>query len=163
MKKIVIVVLIVVGIIALSSSNSEMIRIRVLANSNDDYDQKVKGEIVDIVKREFGTIMSGTTNINDARNKISDNLDRISNKIDDYLSVNNVKYNFKINFGLNYFPPKQLNGKAYEEGYYESVLVTLGEGKGDNWWCVLFPSICLTEENAQYESFIKNIFDKIFY
>ena len=80
-----------------------------------------------------------------------------------FLQEININYGFKINFGLNYFPPKELNGKKYDEGYYESVLITLGEGSGDNWWCILFPSICLTEENANYESLIKNIFEKIFY
>ncbi len=52
---------------------------------------------------------------------------------------------YNVNFGFNYFPDKEFNGVVYDEGYYESVLVTLGKGEGDNWWCVLFPPLCLLE------------------
>ena len=107
--------------------------------------------------------MQNIENIDKARVKIENSLPELSSKIYNFLQEKNINYGFKINFGLNYFPPKELNGKKYDEGYYESVLITLGEGSGDNWWCILFPSICLTEENANYESLIKNIFEKIFY
>ena len=161
MKKIIIVIIIIVALLFIN--NDDMIRIRVLANSNSEYDQNIKNEVVNILTEEFKEIMKDTSNINIARTKINENLDKISLKINDYLISNNVKYDYNINFGLNYFPPKEFKGKNYEEGYYESVLVTLGDGAGDNWWCILFPSICLTEENAEYDSIIKNIFEKIFY
>lgn len=161
MKKIIIVIIIIVALLFIN--NDDMIRIRVLANSNSEYDQNIKNEVVNILTEEFKEIMKDTSNINIARTKINENLDKISLKINDYLISNNVKYDYDINFGLNYFPPKEFKGKNYGEGYYESVLVTLGDGAGDNWWCILFPSICLTEENAEYNSIIKNIFEKIFY
>lgn len=161
MKKIIIVIIIIVALLFIN--NDDMIRIRVLANSNSEYDQNIKNEVVNILTEEFKEIMKDTSNINIARTKINENLDKISLKINDYLISNNVKYDYDINFGLNYFPPKKFKGKNYKEGYYESVLVTLGDGAGDNWWCILFPSICLTEENAEYNSIIKNIFEKIFY
>ena len=54
-------------------------------------------------------------------------------------------------------------GIEYDEGYYESLLITLGEGKGDNWWCVLFPPLCLIEAEesteVEYKSFIKEIIE----
>lgn len=76
------------------------------------------------------------------------------------------KYNldYKINFGENYFPEKEFNGVTYEEGYYESVLVTLGKGEGDNWWCVLFPPLCLLEaeesDEVEYKFFVQELIDK---
>lgn len=160
MKKVIVVIMLILTIIFLSK-NDEMIRIRVLANSNSEYDQKVKSEVVDIVKDEFKEILKDTRNINDARNKINANLDRISSKVDTFLTKSEIKYDSKVNFGLNYFPTKEYNKKRYEEGYYESVLITLGKGEGDNWWCILFPTVCLNDGNVKYESFLKNIFEKI--
>lgn len=161
MKKIIIILIVVLFLFSISK-NDDMLRIRVLANSNSDYDQKIKSDVVDIVKHEFNTILKGITNIEEARTKINDNLDNISNKIDNYLEENKINYNSTINFGLNYFPTKEYNGKKYSEGYYESVLVKLGSGEGENWWCILFPSVCLTDKDSKYESLIKNIFEKLF-
>ena len=75
---------------------------------------------------------------------------------------------YKVNFGYNYFPQKKYKGVVYEEGMYESLVITIGEGKGDNWWCVLFPPLCMMESNdenieeVEYKSFIKEIIDKYF-
>ena len=161
MKKIIIAI-ILCFVLAGLSKNNETLRIRVLANSNSEYDQKVKSKVVEIVKKEFKDILGNANNIDEAREKINANLDQISNKVDTFLNNNKISYGSKVNFGLNYFPNKKYNGKSYSEGYYESVLITLGKGEGDNWWCILFPSVCLTEDNVKYESFLKNIFDKLF-
>ena len=56
-------------------------------------------------------------------------------------------------------------GIYYEEGEYESLVITLGEGIGNNFWCVLFPPLCLIDENeeeVEYTSFIKELIDKYF-
>ena len=69
-----------------------------------------------------------------------------------------------FNLGLNYFPEKEFKGITYDEGYYESLVITIGEGKGDNWWCVLFPPLCMLEAeestDVEYKSFVKEIVDK---
>ena len=160
MKKVILVFLLIILTMFISSKN-DMIRIRVLANSNSEYDQKVKMQIVDIVKKEFKSILKDTNDIDDARDKINANLNELSNKVDSFLADNNIEYKSKINFGLNYFPAKEYKGKIFEDGYYESVLVTLGQGSGDNWWCILFPTVCLNDSNVKYESLIKKIYTKI--
>ena len=65
---------------------------------------------------------------------------------------------------MNYFPKKELNNEVYEEGMYESLVITLDEGKGDNFWCILFPPLCMIEENEDYEykSFFKELIVSIF-
>jgi len=160
MKKITFIILIVF-LVVLFNQNDETIRFRVLANSNSNYDQQVKKEVVSIVKDEFASILKDTDNISEARKRIQENLGTIATKVDSFLIENKIAYKSNINFGLNYFPVKELNGNRYDEGYYESVLITLGNGEGDNFWCILFPSVCLTDNNTKYESFIKNIFNKI--
>ena len=61
--------------------------------------------------------------------------------------INSKTKDYKINYGINYFPKKIYKGVIYPEGEYESLVITLGSGLGDNWWCVLYPPLCLIEDN----------------
>ena len=88
-----------------------------------------------------------------------DNQEIIKETIDKY----NIQYS--ISYGKNYFPNKEYNGVIYEEGEYESLVISLGESQGDNWWCVLFPPLCLIDEEqdeVEYTTFIKELIDKYF-
>lgn len=155
------IVMVILFVILLIFNPKEMIRIRVLANSDSPYDQSVKQEVVSLVKTKFQSILRDASSISEARLKIEDNLENVLTAVDTYLLENEVDYKANINFGLNYFPVKEYNGENYDEGYYESVLITLGKGEGANWWCILFPSVCLNEESVKYESFLKNLFTRI--
>ena len=142
----------------------DAIRVRVIANSNSDYDQKIKYEVKDILEDDMYNILNGVNDLEVARDKINDNLNYVYSDIDKYLKDNNYNLGFDINFGYNYFPKKEFKGITYKEGYYESVVVTLGSGNGDNWWCVLFPPLCLIEAeestDVEYTSLVKEIVDK---
>ncbi len=146
----------------------EAIRIRVIGNSNSEYDQEKKQELRKEVQLYMQNLLKDAKTVSEARNIINNNLENIDTNVDNYL--HDLKYNtsYKINFGLNYFPEKEYKGIKYKEGLYESLLITLGEGQGNNWWCVLFPPICLleaeeTETNeVEYKSFVKEIIEKYF-
>ena len=142
----------------------DAIRVRVIANSNSDYDQKIKYDVKDIVEDDMYKLLNGVTDIDIARDKINSNLDYVYDDIDKYLKKSNYNLGFDINFGYNYFPKKEFKGITYKEGNYESVVVTIGSGNGDNWWCVLFPPLCLIESeestDIEYSSLIKEIIDK---
>lgn len=144
----------------------EAIRIRVIGNSNSEYDQEKKQELRKDVQIYMQNLLKDAKTINDAREIINNNLENINTNVDKYLHNLNYDTKYNINFGLNYFPEKEYKGIKYKEGLYESLLITLGEGKGNNWWCVLFPPICLleaeeTETNeVEYKSFVKEIINK---
>ena len=144
----------------------EAIRIRVIGNSNSEYDQEKKQELRKDVQLYMQNLLKDAKTINDAREIINNNLENINTNVDNYLHNLNYDTTYNINFGLNYFPEKEYKGIKYKEGLYESLLITLGEGKGNNWWCVLFPPICLleaeeTETNeVEYKSFVKEIINK---
>ena len=146
----------------------EAIRIRVIGNSNSEYDHEKKQELRKEVQLYMQNLLKDAKTVSEARSIINNNLENIDTNVDKYL--HNLKYNtsYKINFGLNYFPEKEYKGIKYKEGLYESLLITLGEGQGNNWWCVLFPPICLleaeeTETNeVEYKSFVKEIIEKYF-
>ena len=72
----------------------------------------------------------------------------ISNNLDNIFDIVSKKTNdFDIDYGLNYFPEKIYKGVLYPEGEYKSLVITLGSGLGDNWWCVLYPPICMIDDN----------------
>ena len=140
------------------------IRIRVLANSNSDYDQQMKVEVKQDIQDYMYNLLSDVENAEEASGIIYNNLEQIDKEVGNYLQTLDYAVPYKVNFGLNYFPEKKYKGVIYEEGYYESLLITLGKGEGDNWWCVLFPPLCLIEAEesteVEYKSFIKELLDK---
>ena len=144
------------------------IRIRVIGNSDSEYDQEKKQEIRKNVQLYMQELLKDAKNTEEARNIINDNLKNLNKELDNYLTQINYDKDYTINFGLNYFPEKEYKGIKYKEGLYESLLITLGEGKGKNWWCVLFPPICLLEaeetdtNEVEYKSFVKEIIEKYF-
>ncbi len=144
----------------------DAIRIRVVPNSNSKYDQAVKGKVKNELETSMYNLLKKAKNSDEARELIETNLTKIKTDVKEVLDKEKYDKGYKVNFGYNYFPQKEYKGITYKEGYYESLLVTLGEGKGDNWWCVLFPPLCLieAEENTEteYKSLVKEILDKYF-
>ena len=173
MRKIVFLFMIILAYIIIGNTfskkitiPSEAIRVRVIANSNSNYDQYIKREVKKTLTNDISKIISKTDNINMFRNKIINNLDLFERDIQDTLLYNNYELPFNINYGLNYFPEKTFKGIKYDAGYYESLVVTLGEGLGDNWWCVLFPPLCFIEAeeytDIEYTTLVSELINKYF-
>lgn len=144
----------------------EAIRLRVIANSDSTYDQEVKLEVSKEVQDEIYNLLENTTTINQSRDIIKSNIPKIENAVEKVFKEKNYINTFKVNYGYNYFPEKEYKGVKYEEGEYESLLITLGEGKGKNWWCVLFPPLCLIEaeesDEVEYKFFVQEMIEKYF-
>lgn len=162
----IILVYIIIGNIV-SANNlipDDAIRIRIIPNSNSTYDQEMKTKVKEEVKISMYNLLKDVKGSNEAKQIIMSNLDFIDSSITTLFTKENYNQNYSINYGLNYFPEKEYKGIKYNEGYYESLVVTIGEGKGDNWWCVLFPPLCLIEAedstDVEYTSFVKEMLDK---
>lgn len=165
MKK-VIIVLFFLTILFLSFQEDEFIipedaiRFRVIANSNTFEDQATKVEIKNNVANILKNDILSATDQTEAKKILKENIPEIKNMINNY----NISYD--INYGNNYFPEKKYKGITYEAGYYESLVITLGNGRGDNWWCLMFPPLCLMEaqenniNDTDYQFFVKEIFNK---
>lgn len=147
---------------------NDAIRIRVIANSNSIEDQKTKKEVRKYLQEEISPLLQNAKTKEEVRKILSEHVDDFSITVEKSITDTPYQNNFQVNYGLNYFPQKQFKGITYDEGYYESLVVTLGTGKGDNWWCVLFPPLCLTEteeenmEDVEYRSFIKDVISHFF-
>lgn len=166
MKKIIIVLFLFVLIFLITRGEEEYIipnnaiRLRVIANSNTFEDQatkmEIKNNIETILKNDLLLLKSDS----EANQIITQKIPEIKNMI------NNYNLSYKLNYGQNYFPEKSYKGVKYKEGNYESLVVTLGKGQGENWWCVLFPPLCLMEastsemKEVEYKWFIQDVFEK---
>lgn len=140
------------------------IRLRVVPNSNSKIDQQVKVKVKNKLQNSMYLLLKNTKGVDEARKVINNNIRNIDRQISNVLVNEEYNLGYKLDFSYNYFPEKEYKGIIYDAGYYESVLVTLGEGKGDNWWCVLFPPLCLLEaeesDEVEYKFFIKELIDK---
>lgn len=138
------------------------IRFRIIANSNSFTDQETKIAIKTDLEPILTEIVSESNSLDETRNLINYNMNNIRTTIENH----NINYN--LNYGINHFPKKEYKGVTYPEGDYESLVVTLGDGLGDNWWCVLFPPLCLLEaqeseyDEYTYSFYIKDVIDKYF-
>ena len=176
MKKFILILVSIFMIMIVYNKNEEnetvkipdsAIRFRVLANSNSPRDQKIKENIRDILQKELYLLLKNSKNTNEARTIINNNIFSFEELVKNELADEN--YSYEIDYGMHYFPEKTYKGITYDEGEYESLLVTLGEGKGNNWWCVLFPPLCVLEaeettntDETEYKFFIKEIIEKYF-
>lgn len=167
MKKIIVLIAVIIIILVSRKENSIVIpynatRFRIIANSNRIEDQinKTKVEttltkyIEDIVKDKKPTEVKKT---------LLNNKTNIDNTIKETLKENNIDTNYKLSIGNNYFPKKIYHGITYDEGYYDSIVITLGKGNGLNWWCVMYPPLCLIDENKdsyEYTTIVKEILNK---
>ncbi len=102
---------------------------RVIANSNETIDQYYKNEVVKIMK--------SVIDCDDDYDDIVSKMDSLQNKINEYADSRNLEINIKLD--KTKFPTKSLNGKVIEGGIYETLLITIGEGKGNNYWSLLYP------------------------
>ncbi len=123
----------------------DSIRLRILAHSNSEQDQEIKRAIRDRVNAEITDWVLKLNNIETARDVISNNLIDLEKIVQDVLDEYKVNQTFDIQFGEVEFPSKLYGDVVYPAGVYEAVLITLGEGQGDNWWCVLFPPLCFLD------------------
>lgn len=144
----------------------EAIRFRVVAESNNEEDQNTKTLVKDALENDLTTLLENSNSIEETREILKGNKNHFEDLIERTLLTNKINTSYKVNYGLNYFPEKNYKGVIYEEGYYESLVVTLGSGNGENWWCVLFPPLCLMEgennntDEVEYKSFVKEMIDK---
>lgn len=124
---------------------NEAIRLRILANSNSDEDQEIKRMIRDQVNEQITEWVSELTNLEDAREIITGNLDELEKIALHVMEEHGAQNSLDVDFGRVDFPTKLYGNFLYPAGSYEAILITIGEGVGANWWCVLFPPLCFLD------------------
>lgn len=124
---------------------NEAIRLRILANSDLEADQALKRLVRDRINEQITVWVQELTSIEEARTLIKSKLPEIQEIAEDVVEAEGANQSVETAFGKVDFPTKLYGQFLYPAGEYEAILVTLGEGDGANWWCVLFPPLCFLD------------------
>ncbi|KZM55823.1 stage II sporulation protein R [Geobacillus stearothermophilus] len=123
----------------------EAIRLRILANSDADKDQQLKRKVRDAVNAQINGWVAELTSVDEAKRVIRSHLPEIEQTVARVLREEQSSQSYHVQFGSVQFPTKVYGNYVYPAGTYDALLITLGEGKGANWWCVLFPPLCFLD------------------
>jgi len=146
----------------------EVFRIHIRANSNTEYDQLVKYKVKVAVSEFITPLLVGATTKENAISIIKNNLQQITKVANNVLEKNGFCYDAKSKIAVEKFPTRDYNGITFSEGNYDALLIELGDAKGDNWWCVVYPPLCFIEgydvgsKGIFYQSKLKEIVEKFF-
>lgn len=171
-RLIVIVISIVLFSLCLIPSSTpepeQFLRIHIRANSNTTSDQNIKLIVKDAVVVYLSGIVENIETKEEAKRTVASLLDDITVLSNDVLSSRGFSYTAKARLASERFPEKNYDGLVLSEGDYDALIIELGEGAGDNWWCVIYPPLCFVygEDNGtdkiQYRSAILDFLKKLF-
>ncbi len=120
-----------------------VLRLHIIANSDSKIDQELKLKVRDGILNMSGDLFQETDNIDDAIIDAKNNIENLQNIANNVCLENGFSYDVKARVGKSYFETREYDGFTLPAGEYDSLIITIGEGKGKNWWCVIFPEICL--------------------
>lgn len=145
-----------------TSANTDYLRIHVRANSNDLTDQDVKYKVKDEVVKFITPYAAQCTDKQRAMEIIGNILGDIEEVCDRVLRDNGFSYTSKAEIRSEQFPTRVYGDLTLENGIYDALIIELGTGTGDNWWCVIYPPLCFTSGSAdvEYRSLIYDIINK---
>ncbi len=132
----------------LSQSDSvyeSVFRLHIIANSDSSADQNVKLLVRDALLEYEKNAMENASSLEEAQKILMDNGDEILSLTEKVLKENGMNYKAQLMVGNFYFPDREYGKKFYPAGNYEALRIILGDGKGKNWWCVMFPPLCILE------------------
>ena len=140
-------------------SSVEYLRIHIRANSNSEKDQSVKYEIKDKVISYLTPYIANCNTKSQAIKLLNDKKDELTDMIDNLLIDRGFSYKSNVAVRNEKFPTRVYEDFTLEEGFYDAVIVELGKGAGDNWWCVVYPPLCFTGNGSEvyYKSKILEI------
>lgn len=123
----------------------EAVRLRIIANSDSEEDQKLKRDIRDEVLQAVAEEVRGITDPEEAREAIRQALPRFNEIAKQVIADKGYTYTVSTDFGLVPFPTKLYGDQVYPAGEYEALRIQVGAAQGQNWWCVLFPPLCFVD------------------
>lgn len=128
-----------------------VLRLHVIANSDAPDDQQLKLKVRDAILDFERTRLSGCKDNIEARAALMRNGSELISTVENVLIANGRDYGVQLMIGNYVFPEREYGYITYPEGEYEALKVVLGEGKGQNWWCVIFPPLCIVDWDGKGE------------
>lgn len=157
MKKILYVIILASMIFAYAFFVNEdlsgsIIRFHVIANSNSEEDQALKLKVRDAVLCEVEKLSVGSVSKAESEKILKENRGRIKNAADGVIKSLGYDYKTEVEYGRFSFPEKSYGNIHLPSGAYDAYRIKIGEAKGENWWCVMFPPLCLSEGGSLDEA-----------
>ena len=128
-----------------------LLRLHVIANSDSAEDQSLKLQVRDAITEKLESVMSEFKDIDSAKAFLQENLDELQKVANDVLREAGNKCKAVVTLAKSAFPQRDYETFSLPAGVYESLRVTIGNGEGQNWWCVVFPSLCVSATTDGFE------------
>lgn len=125
-----------------------ILRFHVIANSDTMQDQALKLKVRDAVGCKVSDLAESATNAQETANVVAEHSEEIIKAAEECIKKEGFDYKVSIEIGEFYFPTKHYSKMSLPAGEYDAVRIIIGEGNGENWWCVLFPPLCFSNGNA---------------
>jgi stage II sporulation protein R len=149
---------------AKDEQKSDYLRIHVRANSNSEADQEIKYIVKDEVVDYITPYAAECTTKQRALEIIGEHLSGIEGVCNRVLSEHGFLYTSSASIREELFPTRSYGDLTLESGLYDALIIELGSGEGDNWWCVIYPPLCFTagDGSVEYKSIILEIIKKFY-
>ena len=129
-----------------------VVRLHVLANSNSEEDQALKLEVRDAVLERSATILDGCESRGEAIVRIEENIGELTDAAARRIGELGYEYGVRVELGEETYPTRNYESCCFPAGEYLSLRVLIGDAEGQNWWCVLFPPMCLSAATARADA-----------
>lgn len=123
---------------------NKVFRLHILANSDSDYDQKLKLDVRDRILELSNDIFESCSSVDDAISASSDSISYIEDEAQKVVAYYGYDYDVNAYVTKEYFNTRVYDDFTLPAGVYDSLKIEIGEAKGHNWWCVMFPTVCLS-------------------
>ena len=134
----------------------DVLRLHILANSNSEEDQAVKLKVRDRILLESGELFNTVGDKSSAQEKAAENTDKVEQIAKEVLAEEGFSYPVTAKVTRQFFDTRVYDGFTMPAGWYDSLQVVLGEGAGRNWWCVLYPPLCISAAEKTQEKLEEN-------
>ena len=121
----------------------DTLRLHILANSDSDEDQRLKYEIRDRLLREYGGLLKNEASHEGAKARAEELSHKIERDVAQWVRERGYDYGCEVEIGVEWYDTREYEDFTLPKGYYTSLRVMLGEAEGKNWWCVMYPPLCL--------------------
>lgn len=135
---------------------SDVLRLHVIANSDSSVDQNLKLRLRDHILQEGKDILDGSVNVENAVQKIEPRIGELEKSAESFVKSAGFDYKVKITLSEEYFTTRTYETVTLPAGKYLALRVVIGSGSGHNWWCVMFPPMCVPAADKKDE--IENVF-----
>jgi stage II sporulation protein R len=143
-----------------SALSDKLIRLHVIANSDSEEDQKLKLEVRDKILETVSVLLEGVTDRGEAVELLKNDMEKIITAAEAEVRARGYDYSVAAEIGLEAYPTREYETFSLPAGDYVSLRVLIGDAAGRNWWCVIFPPLCVSAASGMDEEALSTLSDE---